>query len=89
MTLPTNRNKTIGIVSATVFVRRHGTDKVSLKTDLVSPIWNPPEQQDQPKLELYFDVSKGKGADYVREIFGIEPKVIEEPAFSYQFKKGK
>lgn len=75
MTLPKHREKKIKITGVTVY-ESSGMDKVVLKTDLVSPIWNPTNQQNQSKLELDFDVSKGGGVDYVREIFGIEPKAI-------------
>lgn len=62
----------INITRATVLIV-HGADKVSLQTDLPSPFasWLPDE-----KLSLNFEVTKGLGAQYVRDNFGLEPEII-------------
>jgi hypothetical protein len=64
----------IEIVKVTMLSRAHGPDQITLHTKLPSPF--PPEVSDQP-LQLDFVATKGMGADYVRENFGMEPEVLE------------
>ncbi len=73
---PTFNTKTINFRKAVVILDIDGPDTVLLYTDLVSPVWNPPKQQSLPKLHFKFTVSANRGADYVREIFHIEPRII-------------
>lgn len=49
------------------------TDKVIVKTTLPSPI----PLMTKQTLSLTFDVEYDKGAEYVRTIFGVEPRIID------------
>jgi hypothetical protein len=66
----------IEIISATVFLIEYGTDRITLKTRYPCPFVKD-FLPTQPQLTLTFDATKGTGVDYVRRVFGIEPKVIE------------
>ena len=63
----------IEIVGATVLISI-GTDRVFLDTNLPCPY---PACISTDPLNLGFDVTKGKGIQYVKDNFGIEPKVID------------
>lgn len=52
----------------------HGTDLITISTDLPSPF---PEGVSNPYLILKFEALRRSGEEYVRENFGIEPKVID------------
>jgi len=52
----------------------NGTDKVLIKTTLPPPY--PPCISDGP-LTISFDVTKGKGIQYVKDNFQLEPEVVE------------
>lgn len=60
------------ILKVTIVINE-GTDKVLVKTSLPCPY--PPCITTDP-LMMSFDITKGKGIDYVRKNFGIEPEVI-------------
>lgn len=57
----------------TVICRVVSTDRVCIHTTLPSPF--PPEVDDAPAV-LTLEVQKGKGAQYVRDNFRIEPRVV-------------
>lgn len=61
------------ITRATV-VLRHGTDHISLYTDLPTPF--PPELQ-YGNLCLTFEATYGTGVEYVRKNFSVEPEIID------------
>jgi hypothetical protein len=62
------------IKSITVLLT-HGCDKVFVKTDLLCP-YVPAFQPEQLPLQLDFDATYDTGIEYVRQVFGIEPEVI-------------
>ena len=62
----------MNIVKITVLTRKHGTDLVTLTTDLPSPI---PNVTKQPAT-LQFNCQAETGVAYVRKHLGIEPEVI-------------
>lgn len=66
-------NYLLAVTKITVLTT-HGTDLVVVDTTLPTPY--PPEVSDQP-LSLKFDVTKGRGVDYVKDNFHIEPEVID------------
>ncbi len=55
----------------------NSTDRVTIYTDLPSPY---PAEITTDDLEIDFQTSKGRGVEYVREHFGIEPEVLDIPA---------
>ena len=61
----------IEVVKATVLLMP-GADKISLHTNLPSPM---PAVSEQP-LALDFDAAHDTGIEYVKNIFDIEPEVI-------------
>lgn len=61
-------------VNKAVVVLAAGTDTVFLHTDFPSPF--SPDVDDTP-LAFSFSAPRNKGADYVRETFGIEPEIID------------
>lgn len=61
-------------ITKIVVLNTIGTDRVYVHTDLPSPY--PLEVSDQP-LMLAFDTQKGKGVEYVRANFNMEPEVID------------
>jgi hypothetical protein len=63
------------ITKATVLLTR-GADLVVLKTELPCPFvkeYSP----EQPPLDLQFSATINTGADYCRDVLGIEPEIIE------------
>lgn len=63
----------IQITRATVVLTNHGKDRISLDTEYPSPT---PKVDPEP-LSLTFEAEKGTGVEYVKDTFGIEPKVID------------
>jgi len=63
------------ILRASVLVGQ-GADQISLHTDQPCP-FVPECLPEQPNLVVQFEASRGRGVEYVRENFGIEPKVIQ------------
>ena len=59
-------------VSVTVLIGP-GADLVMIKYNAESPIW--PFEDNE--LSMKFEAAKGRGVEYVREVFGMEPKVIQ------------
>jgi len=64
----------LNITKITVLIAPGRGDYVSILTDLPSPF---PKEVDSTPLSIRFDAPKGKGVEYVREHFGIEPEVIK------------
>lgn len=62
----------INITGATILLT-NGTDRIHLYTELPAPIVPFPKE----KLTLTFEATIGTGAEYVRNVFGIEPKIID------------
>ena len=60
-----------------VIISEPGPDTVMLTYEAPSPIW----PFEKSELIMKFDAAKGKGVDYVREHFDIEPEVIEVPGW--------
>jgi hypothetical protein len=64
----------IDIEKIVVLQTRDGADEIYVHTkDLLPPM---PKCCSQP-LILSYKAAKGYGADHVREVFGMEPEVIE------------
>jgi hypothetical protein len=63
------------ILKATVILSRVA-DQVLIETDLPSPFGN------KYPLSLRFETTYDKGAEYVRNNFGIEPEVIDTRVYS-------
>lgn len=63
------------ILNVTVVIRSGYNDNISMETDLPSPYLC--DRDTDAKLFLGFDCAKGRGIEYVRAHFGIEPEVIE------------
>lgn len=56
-----------------IVLETNGTDVVFVHTNLPSPF---PSEFSSQNLMFKFDVSKGSGAQYVKNNFNIEPEVI-------------
>lgn len=64
----------VEIKTATVIRQRTTMDLVVIDTDLPSPVV---AEISTAPLSLLFYVTTGKGVEYVRDQFGLEPKVID------------
>jgi len=62
----------IKITKAMVLIQPYGADLVFLHTELPP---NMPKITNQSPV-LKFEVEMGKGIEYVRKVFGVDPKVI-------------
>lgn len=62
------------ILEAVVIKQRSGTDLVNLTATFPSAVI----PYSSESLRLSFEATAGTGADYVRSILGVEPRVIEE-----------
>jgi hypothetical protein len=60
-------------VDSITVVVSHGTDTVLINTNLPQGVWPFGKTGGHMSLE----VARGRGAQYVRDNFGIEPKVIK------------
>ena len=63
----------IDIKEIIVLVREHGMDKLIIHTNDLPPTVYPYDEQGS----LVMDIAKGNGAQYARDVFKIEPKVID------------
>jgi hypothetical protein len=63
-------------------VTGRGADKISLLTKLPGPIIT----SDEP-LSLNFSASAGEGVQYVKDVFGQEPEVVEIENVKSSFKR--
>jgi len=57
----------------------NSTDRITIHTDLPSPY---PAEITTDDLMIDFQTTKGKGVEYVRKHFGIEPEIIDTVAKS-------
>ena len=60
-----------------------GTDRVTIHTDLPCPY---PPVISTDDLMIDFATSKGRGVDYVREHFGMEPEILDIAAKMREMK---
>ena len=65
---------TIDVDRITVLRLSHGTDMIALHTSLPTPF--PVEVGGGQLLTLGFEVTRGRGEEYVERVFGIEPELI-------------
>jgi len=63
----------IGVRKISVLIS-HGTDTVFIHTTCPCPF--PPSVSEDP-MTMKFEVQKGKGIQYVRDVFDVEPEVID------------
>ena len=63
----------IGIIRATVLVRRHRADMCNITVDMPSSM---PKVDEHP-LSITFTAEADTGAQYVRDHFGVEPEIIQ------------
>lgn len=77
----------LSITKAMVIVNS-GADEVCLETTAPSPYAEAFDPKQHP-LTVTFKATKGTGADYVRENFGIEPEVIDTEVNKLEFSRNK
>lgn len=66
--------KTLPITKIQVIIQKHFADRVTIYTSLPSPM---PNAGCVDNLSLTFDVEKDHGVEYVKKIFGVNPKIID------------
>lgn len=66
----------LNVFRVLVLIRGGHTDEVFIDTNLPGSF---PKEVDKANLTLRFEVQKGKGIQYVRDNFGIEPEVLDIP----------
>ncbi len=67
------KETTLPIIKIQVLIQKHFADRVTIYTSLPSPM---PNAGCVDNLSLTFDVEKDHGVEYVKKIFGVNPKVI-------------
>lgn len=73
MDISQSKTAMVVITEITILERKGFADNVSLTT--VFP--NPFEINKKENLSLNFKTPQGEGVSYIKELFGIEPKIIK------------